>query len=72
VSLENRVIYPVDWNDWDSFSLKHQDVHNDLNAELNLSGSDLTGADLTNNRSMTEWNFQHFREHLAFRIALGI
>ncbi len=72
VNLENRVLYPVNLKDWDAFSLRHQDVHNDLNAELNLSGSDLMGADLSDRKSMEEWNFVHYREHLAFRTALGI
>lgn len=72
VNLENRVLYPINFKDWEEFSLKHQDVHNDLNNQLKLSGTDLTDADLRDPSSRQEWNFNHFREHLAFRAALGI
>lgn len=72
VNLENRVLYPVNWDDWQAFALRHQNAHNDLNAQLKLSGSDLMGMDLKDPKARAEWNFTHFREHLAFHTALGI
>ena len=72
LNQDQLVLYPVNWNDWDSFALRHQAAHDEVNAELGIGGSDLTRVDLKNKLSLAEWNLAHFSEHQSWRAVLKI
>lgn len=74
-SLGNLVVYelnPVDWDNWDSFALRHQSAHNEANEALGLAGTDLTGVDFNDPAQTAQWAFAHYREHQAWHATLGI
>ena len=72
VNLSEWAIYPVNWQDWEAWALRHQQLHNDMNSVLGLIGVDLTQVDFKDQVARQFWNHQHFSEHQAARAALAI
>jgi hypothetical protein len=64
-NLMNWLLFPVNWKKWDLFAIGHQNTHNDMNAFLGLSGSDLTQVDFKNAEAAAAWHQTHFSEHQA-------
>ena len=71
-NLPEYPLSPVPWFAWKTYEQTHQQVHNDMNKALSLSGSDLTGVQWSNKQAADDWNQQHFSEHQAARSKLGI
>jgi len=68
-------IYPVDPifpGDWESWLQNHQQMHNDLNATLGISGNDFSQLDLNNKIAVDNWVQLHFEEHRQQAAALNI
>ena len=72
VNIEQVVLYPIDWQDWDAYAARHQRVHNQINAALGVSGNDLTRVDFKDREGLEEWNMSHFNEHQSWRAVLKI
>lgn len=71
-NLQDWVLYPVNWQDWDAYALRHQQEHDEMNAAVGAVGSDLTSVDFTDQKARQEWHFTHFKEHQSARSVLGI
>lgn len=65
-------LYPVNWENVDTFSALHQNAHNEANEALGLAGTDLTGVDFNDSASVAQMAFAHYREHQAWHAKLGI
>lgn len=64
-------IYPVKQENIGDFLQQHQRWHADMCASLDLTGTDLSSVDLTNERERDAWMFLHYQEHLAAATVLG-
>jgi hypothetical protein len=74
-TLENLVVYelyPVNWQNWESYALRHQSAHDEANGALGLAGTDLTSVDFNDEKKAADWIFAHYREHVAWHETLGI
>lgn len=65
-------IYPLRMEEWEGWSERHQQMHNDMNAVAGIAGSDLSDVDWKVPTSAEEWNFKHFKEHRDIRSFYGI
>src|ERR1700691_3487101 len=62
VNLTDWQLSPIAWQDWDSFALRHQNTHNDMNGVLGLNGTDITSVNFEKPEAAYEWNYEHFAE----------
>ena len=60
---------PISKSGW---LLRHQAMHNDMNAALGLNGSDLSAVDFNNKEQLQSWIGLHAAEHYAASATLGI
>lgn len=70
----NQTIYVIDpWITQDANGIlqRHQQYHNDMNAALDLNGSDLSTLNLKDPQAILGWAFTHWQEHQAAHAALG-
>lgn len=67
-----RELYPVNWQDWTAWAMRHQLAHNEENGVLGIAGTDLQSVDFRNKKDAEEWHFNHFQEHLQQRTVLKI
>jgi len=65
-------LYPVALYDVKNWLQRHQQMHNDMNAVLNLGGSDLSDLNFQDKEQLIGWVELHFSEHYAACNALGI
>lgn len=63
---------PISTQDPGDWLRTHQTMHNDMNAQLGLSGSDLTDVNWEDPRELEAWSFLHAVEHRAAENQLGI
>lgn len=70
--VPNHELYPVNWQDWQAWALRHQLAHNEENSVLGIAGTDLQGVNFRDRKAAEEWHFNHFSEHLAQRAKLKI
>lgn len=71
-NLVQRELYPVNWQDWTAWAMRHQLAHNEENGVLGIAGTDLQSVDFRNKKDAEEWHFNHYREHLEQRTTLKI
>lgn len=66
----------LDWRDEPEFVqqwlVTHEQIHEVLRSVTNVSGSDLSLVDFSQNDQFTEWMDDHAYEHVQFRSVLGI
>jgi hypothetical protein len=72
LDLEVYVIWP--WQDSDTNGLlqSHQEFHDDMNAALGLNGQDLSSINFNDAEAVSAWIWEHYIEHQAAHMALGI
>jgi len=66
------VLYPFPDRDQLRWMLGNQQMHNEFNAALNLNGADMESVDLKDDTDFKVWLWDHYAEHRAANIALGI
>lgn len=72
VSLTLYTLEPIPDNYQESWLQLHQQMHNDLNAVLGLSGNDFSSVDFNNKEELAWWLQLHFEEHRQQAEKLGI
>jgi hypothetical protein len=65
-------IDPIPPDDLPGWLEKNQEYHDEMNAALNLQGSDLESVDFKNPKEFEVWIFQHYQEHFDAESKLGI
>lgn len=71
----NLAIFPLDpipLKDTRIWLEQHQQMHNDMNAFLGTSGSDLADVDFNDKEQLVSWIQLHFVEHLNASNILGL
>lgn len=71
-NLVSYPLYPINWQDWNAWALRHQLSHNEENGVLGIAGTDLQSVNFQNKEEAEGWHFNHFREHLDQRTTLKI
>ena len=67
--------YSIDpWTDADKDGIlgRHQQYHDDMNARLGLSGSDLSELSFKSEDQLKQWVYLNYQEHRNARSTLGI
>ena len=72
VNLPIYIITPWSNNDAEGILGRHQQFHDDMDEELNLSNQDVSTIDFKDPISVQQWLFANFYEHQNARAALGI
>lgn len=73
INLPMGILYPFDLNELQAWLLRHQSVHNDVNAALQRnSGTDLGQLNFKDPVAVKEWIYQNASEHAGMRAALAI
>lgn len=72
VSLTFRQIYPFDDNDKDGIAERHQQMHDEFNAVLQLNGTDMQNIDDSTEDGKIEFGELNKYEHSAAHTALKI
>ncbi len=72
IRLNTYIVDPFPTSDLTGWFFRHQNLHDDMNGVLGLTGSDFTDLDVSDQTEVNYWALQHYQEHLAARIALGI
>lgn len=70
--LPTYQMYPFAPGDKSDFLERNQHSHQDINAVLKLTSSDLQDVDFTNQQQLVAWIQNHHLEHYAMATALGI
>lgn len=70
--LAEQMIFPYSPRDKDNWLELHQDMHNDMNGLLGISGNDLSEVDFGNRKQREAWHSLHYFEHLAAATSLGL
>lgn len=65
-------LYPFPEHDQNTWLQSNQLAHNDFNGLLGLDSSDLQSVDFKSDEVFLEWLRDHWNEHQAARVALGI
>lgn len=66
------ILDPVPEFDTLNWLRRHQTAHDDINAQLNISGTDLTYVDFQDPEQRAAWARLHFTEHQQWAQLLGI
>lgn len=69
--LPLRELDPIVLTDFTQWALRHQSMHNDINVQLRIGGSDLQGVDLTDKLQTRAWFYLNFQEHVNWHLSLG-
>lgn len=64
VALPEYILDPIDVNDVGQWEYQHQQMHDNQNQLLGISGQDLTGVDWKNERLLAAWIQLNYNEHL--------
>jgi hypothetical protein len=72
INMDNYVITPWNPNDIEGALLRHQFLHNSMNAAIGAAGQDLGVLDFDDPESVRDWVYNHYQEHLAAHEALEI
>lgn len=72
VKLVQYRLYPYPENDKNSWLQDNQRAHDDFNGYLGLDSSDLQSVDFKSEEAFLSWLQDHYREHQAARLKLGI
>lgn len=72
IALQTYELDPLPVNDIQNWLLRHQTMHDDMNAALQLAGQDLSILDINSEKEVTAWVFLHAYEHRAANQALNI
>lgn len=70
--IQFRQIYPFSESDQLGILLRHQQMHDDINAFFGFNGVDLRNLDVTEENGRMEWGELNFREHQSWETALGL
>jgi hypothetical protein len=65
-------LYPINTNRITDFLQANQQTHLDMDAVLQLQGTDLLEVDVRNESQLSAWIYLHVREHIAAEKALGL
>ena len=71
----NQTVFVIDpWADFDASGIlqRHQQYHNEMNSQLQLSGSDLSVLDFKKQEDVKAWCYSHWLEHQSVHQFLGI
>lgn len=63
---------PIPSFDFKNWLLRHQDVHNSVNAALGVAGQDLTEVNMNDPKSVEDFLWQHQSEHYQWASKLGV
>lgn len=72
INLPDYVIDPIPDNDLKGWIERNQELHNDMNGQLGLQGSDLQDVDFDDQKQLQSWVYLHFIEHQSAEQTLGI
>lgn len=72
IILPQYQLDPMAFTNDSRFFLFNQQSHNDANAILGLSGTDIESIDFNDQSQITAWLWTHFNEHRAFHESLRI
>lgn len=72
VILQEYIIDPVPFEDFPAWAYRHQQMHNQQNAVLGITGNDLTTVDLSKPDQLASWIALHANEHYQAASILGI
>jgi hypothetical protein len=71
-SLTDFLIDPMDPKAMQQFLQNNSQLHGDMNATLQLPGTNLEDADLSNKNQLESWLNMHYMEHMSAEFKLGI
>lgn len=72
INLPDYVIDPIPHDNVKGWIENNQNLHNDMNGQLGLQGSDLQDVDFNDQKQLQSWFYLHFIEHQSAEQALGI
>ncbi len=72
IALPEYILEPVNPNDVSTWEYQHQQMHDNQNQLLGITGQDLTGVDWKDQRLLAAWIQLNFVEHLQASNILGI
>lgn len=72
VALPEFILDPINVDDTGQWEYQHQQLHDDQNQLLGITGQDLTGIDWKDQRLLVGWIQLNFNEHLQASDILGI
>ena len=72
IRLSGYIIDPIPTFDMGAWLTAHQNMHNQVNGVLRLTGNDLTTVDFGDTSQLNDWIQLHASEHLAWGQALGV
>lgn len=70
--LSDFIIDPIPFNAVKQWLEANQQLHTDMNTALGTQGSDLEEVDITKERELQVWIYQHYLEHQTAEQTLGI
>lgn len=70
--LTDYLIDPISPNEVHQFTQNNSELHDDMNATLKLSGSNLEDADLKKQNVLAAWINLHYLEHYYAEQKLGV
>ncbi len=71
-TLALYTVDPIFKNDWGSWLLNHQQMHNDLNVLLGIAGNDFSELNVNDKVALGSWTQLHFEEHRQQLAALNL
>lgn len=71
-TLQTFILDPIPAHDKNSWLLRHQVVHNQMNAVTGVNGNDLSVVDFNNPEELQAWIDLHAQEHYQTNAILGI
>ena len=71
-NLVDYQLWPLPWENYKTWELRHQSAHNETNQALGLVSTDLTGVDFTDEKAAAEWHLRHYSDHVNWHEKLGI
>lgn len=72
IALPEFVLDPINPEDMGTWIDQHQQMHNNMNRILGLSGNDLLNVDWQDQAQLSSWIWLNFTEHLAASQSLGV
>lgn len=72
LALPEYILDPINPNDMETWTYQHQQMHNDMDTILGISGFNLDDVDWKNKGQLSSWVALHAAEHLQAANILGI
>ena len=63
INLQEYIIDPIPSWDFSAWAYRHQQMHNEQNSVLGITGNDLTSVDFTKQDQVYAWAQLHAQEH---------